>query len=70
MVENHKHTGTDSPQLSMADMLENLQTNITLLSYTAGATYSANEQAMLQAIQTTLNSVITTLRTAKIIRDI
>lgn len=69
MVENHTHNGTDSPKLPFQDAIENApQEAVTAITGTADATYSANEQTMLNDIKASLNDLIDKLQTLGIIK--
>lgn len=60
--EDHKHTGTDSQKYSLRDAQNAPQDAISQVSGTAGATYGATEQAMLNNLTTAVNAIITTLQ--------
>lgn len=68
-LKPHGHTGTDSPKLFAGEALENCpQEAVTAISGTADATYSSNEQTMLNDIKASLNDLITKLQDIGIIK--
>ena len=69
MVENHTHNKTDSPGLFLGECVVNApQEAITQVSGTAGATYTATEQAMFNDLKTKLNTLLTTIQTLGLIK--
>lgn len=69
MVERHTHNGSDSHRLRAQEALVNApQEAVTPPSGTAGATYTSNEQAILQATANSLADLITKLQTIGIIK--
>lgn len=62
-VQRHEHNGTDSPQISIKDLLETPASAITAVTGTADGTYSANEQTLINDLKTAVNALITTLQT-------
>lgn len=65
----HIHNGTDSQKLYAGDALEGApQLAVTAISNTADATYSANEQAMLNELKASVNDLITKLQTLGILK--
>lgn len=69
MVENHTHNGIDSPKLPFQDAIENApQEAVTAITNTADATYSTNEQNMLNEIKASLNDLIDKLQTLGVLK--
>lgn len=69
ILQNHLHNGTDAPKLQFSDAIENApQEAVTTVSGTADATYSSNEQTMLNDLTTAVNDLITKLQTIGIIK--
>lgn len=63
MVERHEHTGVDSPQIDLKRAVYNSpQEAITPATGTAGGTYSATEQGIINAHTATINEIITKLQ--------
>jgi len=59
----HYHNGVDSNQLTASDALFNCpQPAITPIAGTAGATYTAAEQTIINAQIVAINSIITKLK--------
>lgn len=68
-MENHTHNGTDAPRLQASEAIEGApQTAVTEISDTADATYSANEQTMLNNIKASLNDLIDKLQTLGLLK--
>jgi hypothetical protein len=69
MVERHTHNGIDSPELEAKDALSNSpQDAVTQITATAGGTYTATEQAMINNIKTSLNDLIVKLQTIGLLK--
>lgn len=69
MEKTHYHNGTDSPKLQFNEAIENApQEAVTAVSGTADATYSSNEQTMLNDIKASLNDLIVKLQNIGIIK--
>jgi hypothetical protein len=68
-ITPHLHTGTDSPKLVFQDAIENApQATIADVSGTAGATYSATEQTLINDLKGTVNDLLTKLQNIGIIK--
>ena len=68
-MENHTHNGTDAPKLRASEAIEGApQAAVTEISDTADATYSANEQTMLNNIKASLNDLIDKLQTLGLLK--
>lgn len=70
MVERHEHTGTDSPKLYAGDALERApQEKLTTGTIaTAGATYTATEQSMINNLKTRVAELETKLQTLGLLK--
>lgn len=70
MVENHSHNGIDTPKLYANDCLENApQSALTTgTSNTAGATYTATEQGMINNLKTRVAELETKLQTLGLLK--
>ena len=69
MVERHTHNDTDSPKLVFQDAIENApQEAVTEITATAGGTYTASEQAMINNLKTSLNDLIDKLQSVGILK--
>lgn len=68
-MDTHEHNGIDSPKLSGRALKNAPFDAITDISTIAGATYGVPEQAMLNDMNDTLNSILTILRKTEIIRQ-
>lgn len=67
-VLDHKHNGTDSRKLKFNEcILGAPQAAVTQVSGTAGATYTATEQGMINANKTAINDLIVKLQTLGIL---
>lgn len=70
MVENHTHSGTDSPKLRAGEAIEMLPLEaVNDVNFTAGATYTSNEQGMLNGCRQAINELLVQLRNANIIKE-
>jgi len=62
-VIDHKHNGTDSRKLKAKECLENTpQAAVSQVTGSAGATYGATEQSMINQNKTAINDLITKLQ--------
>jgi hypothetical protein len=70
MDKPHYHNGTDSPKLVFQDAIENApqQALTTGTSSTAGATYTATEQAMINNLKTRVAELETKLQSLGILK--
>jgi hypothetical protein len=69
MDKTHYHNGTDSPKLVFQDAIENgQQPAVSPVANTAGATYTATEQGMINATKNSLNDLITKLQNIGILK--
>jgi len=69
MDKNHTHNGTDAPKLVLSEAIENApQEAIEQITGTADATYSANEQTLINDLKDTVNDLLTKLANVGIIR--
>lgn len=70
MVERHQHTGVDSPKIFAGEALERApQEALTAgTGSTAGATYTATEQAMLNNFKTRISELETKLQTLGLLK--
>ena len=68
-MQNHTHNGTDSSKLYLGDAVLNApQSALTTgTSSTAGATYTATEQAMINNLKTRVAELETKLQTLGIL---
>lgn len=69
MVENHTHSGTDSPKLVFQDAMENApQEAIPQVTGSASGTYGATEQTLINTLKNTVNDLLTKLENIGIIK--
>jgi hypothetical protein len=66
-IPQHKHNGIDSSRIPGSSLIGAPGAAVTSISGTAGGTYTATEQSMLNSQKTAINSIITTLRNLKLI---
>lgn len=67
-LQPHYHNGTDSPKLPMESIERFPLEAVTEITETADGTYSANEQAMLNALKASLNDLIDKLQSAGVLK--
>lgn len=69
-IPKHLHTGTDSPKLYAGDALEGApqEALTTGTVATAGATYTATEQAMINNLKTRVAELETKLQTLGLLK--
>lgn len=68
-LKSHFHNDTDSPKLYAGESIINCpQESITVVSGTADATYSSNEQTMINDLKDTVNDLLTKLQNIGIIK--
>jgi hypothetical protein len=68
-ILQHSHNDVDSQKLYAGDSLQNApQESVSEITGTADATYSANEQTMLNDIKASLNDLIDKLQTLGILK--
>lgn len=62
-VIDHKHNGTDSRKLKVKECFDGVpQAAVSQVSGTAGASYTATEQEMINANKTAINDLIVRLQ--------
>lgn len=69
MVERHKHNGTDSEQIEYTDLSILPETAIADVPGTAGAAYTAAEQAIINSQTEKINAILAALRNKRIIKE-
>lgn len=68
-MENHTHNGTDATKLQFNEAIENApQDAIAQITGTADATYSVNEQTLINDLKSTVNELLTKLQNIGIIK--
>lgn len=66
---NHYHNGTDAPKLVAGEAIEGLPlAQVTEVTGTADATYSSNEQTMINDLKDTVNDLIDKLQSVGILK--
>lgn len=70
MVDYHLHNGTDAPRLDAKRALLKAPqpTGTPVTTGTAGGAYTANEQAMINNLKTTVTELVTKLTNLGLIR--
>ena len=64
----HRHNGSDAPKLYFGESMQRApQEAVTALSGTAGGTYTASEQTLINDTVTSVNDLITKLQTLGIL---
>lgn len=67
-VIDHKHNGIDSRKLKAKECLDSVpQAAVTQVSGSAGATYGATEQSMINQNATAINDLLTKLQSIGLI---
>lgn len=68
-ITPHNHNDTDSPKLYLGDAVLNApQEAVTEITQSAGATYTATEQAMLTQLKASVNDLLDKLQTLGILK--
>lgn len=67
MVDPHNHNGSDAPRVPFQELEIVPSTGISEVSGTADATYSSNEQTLINDLKAQLNAVIAALQDKNII---
>lgn len=62
MTEFHRHNGIDVPRIRVSDLEKLPSTTISEVTGTADATYSANEQNLINDLKTAVNALINILQ--------
>lgn len=65
----HKHTGQDEPQIEYEDLSILSESAIANVSGTADATYSSNEQTLINDQTAAINFILAALRNKRIIKQ-
>lgn len=67
MVEPHTHNDSDAPAIPYENIVIIPESAVALVTGTADATYSSNEQTMLNDLKTAVNAINAALQAKRII---
>lgn len=68
MVEPHTHNDSDAPGIPYENLVILPESEVSLVTGTADATYSSNEQTMLNDLKTAVNAINAALQAKRILQ--